>query len=533
MIGLHVKTLLGKTSLFLLLFGFCLARSATAALLPPVITVPPLSQTVQYNDSVTFSVVVVTDSTLTYQWLKNGVNISGATLSTYTIAHAQFSDQGTYSVQVVNSIGSATSSGATLTVHTPPSITSQPQSKLVAAGQNASFAVAVTGTSPFIYHWRFNGVQLAAGTGSALSLTNVQPADAGGYTVVVANSYGAITSAVATLTLGFIPSISTQPKDQWVVTNNNASFWVVASGTATLGYQWRLAGTPLAGATKSTLSVNNVQTANAGSYTVVVTNSLGSVTSAVANLILGAPAYVITDPQRLTVTQGQAAFFSVTAGGTAPCYYQWRSSGAIIPGATNSTLVLTNVQPTDAGTYKVTVSNPWGSDTSVPASLTVNTPPSITTQPQSQAVAAGQGASLSVVASGVPSVSYQWNFNGTPLPGATGSSLALGPVQTNNAGNYFVVVTNSIGSVTSAVAALTVISPTPVTPPTLASPGMTSTGFTFQLSVPAGSTCVILASTNFQDWTPISTNFSDTGTIVFTDTDAPNYSARFYRALLQ
>jgi hypothetical protein len=264
-----------------------------------------------------------------------------------------------------------------------------------------------------------------------------------------------------------------------------------------------------------------------------VTNSLGSVTSAVANLILGAPAYVITDPQRLTVTQGQAAFFSVTAGGTAPCYYQWRSSGAIIPGATNSTLVLTNVQPTDAGTYKVTVSNPWGSDTSVPASLTVNTPPSITTQPQSQAVAAGQGASLSVVASGVPSVSYQWNFNGTPLPGATGSSLALGPVQTNNAGNYFVVVTNSIGSVTSAVAALTVISPTPVTPPTLASPGMTSTGFTFQLSVPAGSTCVILASTNFQDWTPISTNFSDTGTIVFTDTDAPNYSARFYRALLQ
>ena len=82
---------------------------------------------------------------------------------------------------------------------------------------------------------------------------------------------------------------------------------------------------------------------------------------------------------------------------------------------------------------------------------------------------------------------------------------------------------------TSAVATLTVANP----PPLLSAAGVTATGFTFQLSVPPGTNYVIFASINLTDWTPISTNVAQAGSVAFTDTSASNYPVRFYRAMLQ
>jgi Immunoglobulin domain len=161
------------------------------------------------------------------------------------------------------------------------------------------------------------------------------------------------------------------------------------------------------------------------------------------------------------------------------------------------------------------------------ATLTVLVPAGITTQPQSQAVVQGQNALFSVVASGDAPLSYQWSLNGTVLSGATSSTLALTNVQTTDAGSYTVVVTNPWSSVPSAAEMLTVMNP-----PSLAAAAMASNAFTFQLSVPAGHTYVILASTNLQDWTPVYTNVALTGSVVLTDPGATNYSKRFYRAVL-
>src|ERR1019366_5068480 len=160
---------------------------------------------------------------------------------------------------------------------------------------------------------------------------------------------GSVTSAVATLTVLVPPGITTQPQSLTVTQGQSASFSVVASGTAPLSYQWSLNGTALSGATSSTLTLTNVPTTYAGSYAVVVTNVAGSVTSAVATLTVLVPPGITTQPQSLTVTQGQSASFSVVASGTAPLSYQWSLNGTDLPGATSSTLTLNNVQPTDAG----------------------------------------------------------------------------------------------------------------------------------------------------------------------------------------
>ena len=113
---------LQKAAICLILLGLLLPKPCSAASPPPIITVQPLSQSVLLNDSVTFSVVATSGTSMSYQWRKNGANISGATLSSYTIASVKTTDAGTYSVKITNAGGSATSSGATLTVAGPGSI---------------------------------------------------------------------------------------------------------------------------------------------------------------------------------------------------------------------------------------------------------------------------------------------------------------------------------------------------------------------------------------------------------------------------
>ena len=258
------------------------------------------------------------------------------------------------------------------------------------------------------------------------------------------------------------PTITTQPASQTVTVGGTASFSVTATGTAPLAYQWKFNGTSISGATSSTYSITNVQTSNAGNYTVTVSNSAGSVTSSTATLTVNstvtAPS-ITSQPTSQTVTVGGTASFSVTATGTAPLAYQWKFNGTSISGATNSTYSITNVQTSNAGNYTVTVSNSAGSVTSNTATLTVNsttTAPSITSQPASQTVAVGGTASFSVTATGTAPLAYQWKFNGTSISGATSATYSISNVQTSNAGNYTVTVSNSAGSVTSNTATLTV-----------------------------------------------------------------------------
>lgn len=148
--------------------------------------------------------------------------------------------------------------------------------------------------------------------------------------------------------------------------------------------------------------------------------------------------------------------FSVNATGTAPLAFQWRKDSQPLSDATNSTLTLTNVQPADAGIYSVVVSNAAGTNTSSGATLTVNVPPSISTQPQSQTVNSGATVSFTVFASGTAPLAYQWRTNGVDLAGATGQTLTLTNVTTANAGSYTVRVSNAGGNVVIGPAILTV-----------------------------------------------------------------------------
>ncbi len=260
----------------------------------PAITTQPASQTVNAGATVIFRVSATGTAPLSYQWMKGGANISGATAATLTLSSVTTASAGSYAVKVSNSAGSVTSAAATLTVSvviSAPTITSQPAGQTVNAGASVSFTVGAAGTAPLSYQWMKGGANISGATAATLTLSSVTTASAGSYAATVSNSAGSATSAAATLTVNAVgaPTIATQPVSQTVTAGANVTFTVGATGTAPLSYQWMKNGTGISGATAATLTLNSVTTADAGSYTVQVSNSAGSATSAAAVLTVNPP----------------------------------------------------------------------------------------------------------------------------------------------------------------------------------------------------------------------------------------------------
>lgn len=170
------------------------------------------------------------------------------------------------------------------------------------------------------------------------------------------------------------------------------------------------------------------------------------------------PPQITQHPQSVTTNAGALVRFDVAATGTPLPTYQWFFNTDVLLGQTNATLQLSAVQPDQAGEYFVVASNPSNSVTSSIATLTVLTfPPTITKQPTDVTTFQGSIASFNVQADGTAPISFQWFFQGIPLPGKTHLTLTLNNVQFTNAGEYLVVVSNPYGSATSAVATLTVL----------------------------------------------------------------------------
>ncbi|MEO7297656.1 MAG: DUF4623 domain-containing protein [Verrucomicrobiota bacterium] len=172
------------------------------------------------------------------------------------------------------------------------------------------------------------------------------------------------------------PLVSTQPANQLVTKGSDATFSVGATG-GTLTYQWRksLGGTnsilPIAGATSSTLTITNVGTNDVRYfYSVVTSNANGSVGSAAATLTISAP-YFVTEPTNQFAVQGSHPVFTAAASGAPTLTFQWQFNSVNIPGATTASYTNFNVTTASEGVYQLVVSNPFGSVTSAPVTLTV------------------------------------------------------------------------------------------------------------------------------------------------------------------
>ena len=430
----------------------------------PAISSQPASVVAVFGSNATFSVTISGTSTLpvTYQWYKDGTAINEANLSSITITPITPADLGPYQVVITNLFGSVTSSLASLS-GTAPAITAQPTNVSTAFGSSVTFSVTATGSQPLYYQWYKDGEEIPGANLRYIYLPSVTNTDAGIYAVIISNEIDQVISSNATLAVGVAPSITNQPQSQTVIQGQTVIFTVGAASPTPLTYQWFINGSKLSLATNATYGITNVQTSQAGTYAVVVSNLAGSVTSANAVLIVNAPPLITAQPQRKNIAVGNSVTFSVGLSGTAPFGYEWLTNGVMDPSGTNSYYSLSNVGFANAGSYVVVVTNIAGSVTSTPAILVVGYPPVLTNQPQSQEITQGQTAIFAAGATGTVPLNYQWIENGSALTGITNSTFVISNAQGSDSGTYSVTVFNLFGSTSSTNAVLTVDTPPVIT----------------------------------------------------------------------
>ena len=273
-----------------------------------------------------------------------------------------------------------------------PAITTQPANQAVTAGGAASFTVAASGTPAPAFQWQKNGAAITGATSATYMIASSVASDAGNYTAVATNSAGTATSSVATLTVNpaaIAPAITTQPVNVTVTAGGPASFTVAASGTPAPTFQWKKDGVNIAGASSTTYTIASTVAGDAGSYTVVATNSGGNATSAAATLTVNAvatlPAFTLA-PVGATVTVGKATTFSAVANGSPAPALQWQGSAdggtswsnlsndSTYSGVATGTLALSNTLATMTDIqYRCVATNSAGSASSSAATLVILT----------------------------------------------------------------------------------------------------------------------------------------------------------------
>jgi hypothetical protein len=485
----------------------------------PAIVFPPVTQTVMAGGAASFSVTARGTPAPAPQWYFDGTEEPNATNSTLTITNVSLTNAGTYYVVLTNGNGAVTSQVATLDVTAPIlastgsiggltnsilGLTTNPPTQTTLLNSNLYFSDLSFG--PLGELFAMARISQAQGTSnvvvdalydidtqtwSASSIGDFQTNAVNGQTVPIGMAFSP--SGILYASLG---------SNLYTVDVQTAQGTKVGSfpgGTAVGGIAFAPNGTLYGGETNlyiinpTNASVTDVGTLHGVSASVVAdmkygsdgflyfcdggadgnlyrlnpTNALVSVAENFASTLTGlafvpVPTVLVAQPSNEYAVSGSAATFSADATGAAPLAYQWYFDNEAIRGATNSAFTIAKAVARNNGSYYVVVSNELGPVTSSIVTLTAYTPPTITRPPKAEVITAGQTISLSVTATGTP-LAYQWQFNGTNLPGETAASLTIRGAQGNDAGVYTVLVSNPFSATpVSASASVTVKLLTPI-----------------------------------------------------------------------
>ncbi|HEY3756640.1 MAG TPA: immunoglobulin domain-containing protein [Opitutaceae bacterium] len=402
----------------------------------PVIVEQPLSYQLEPGAQRDLQITTAySPVTPTYQWYLNGTALPDGNDALYRIFNATSAAAGTYTVEVTNAAGTVTSIPATVTVggSVAPTIYVQPASQTVNDGAALYLRVGVYGSGPLTYQWYLNGTALPESDVPGYTVYAASSGDAGNYTVTIANGAGSVTCATAVVTVlpSVAPAITTQPAGgSCPIDADETTLFVSATGSGAFTYQWYLNGVAVPNATSTSLAFAPYSDADAGTYTVTVTNAQGlSVTSDPAvEVTSSAPAAVpafFQQPAGQTVVAGaplSMVSHAFSSYADSSLTYQWMLNGTAIANGTQNVYSVPNASAADAGVYTCVCTSPGGDVTSAAANVVVlsTVAPTFLLQPVGAALNLSDEIELSAGASGTPSPTYQWYQGGVALPNATG-----------------------------------------------------------------------------------------------------------------
>jgi Immunoglobulin I-set domain len=433
----------------------------------PVITAQPVSTSVVAGATANFIAGANGLPAPTVQWQvsTNGgtsyTAVAGANSTGLSFTTTAAQNGNLYEAVFTNSVGSVTTSAATLTVTTAPVITTNPTNVTATAGTNATFTAAATGLPTPTVQWQVstNGgttfTNLAGATSTTLTLSAVTVAMSGNqYKAVFTNSAGTATSTAATLTVNPGITITTNPLAQTITAGTTATFTAAATGTPTPTVQWMVStngGTSFSavpGATSTTLSFTTAAGQNGNLYEAVFTNTNGSTTTTAAALTVDFAPTITMNPVNLTVGNGDAATFTAAANGNPAPTVQWfvsTNGGAAynaIGGATSTTLSFTAAAAQSGNLYEAVFTNSVTNSTTTPALLTVTGASNVSvaiTNPSTTPFSLGTGGIINfaaTIANGAAGTGVNWSVSGV-----AGGNSTVGTITASTMGGALATYT--------------------------------------------------------------------------------------------
>ena len=336
---------------------------------PLTITTQPQSKLVAKGEAVTFNVAAASASPISYRWLKDNGNITGATADSYTVPTAALTDAGGYQAVLESGDGAATSDVAKLGV-----VDTFVPSSSGTAGSTVSLTVAANVPVGTTFQWKrentlltnattSSGGLISGATAASLMITKFSANEMGSYTCTITFNSQTIVTQAASLTIAVLPVVLTQPKSRIVNEGASVTFTAAATVSASVTYQWTWNGANISGATAASFTLPSAGLPLAGEYRCKLTNGGGTTTTNAAKLVV-----VKTSNQPVNVLASGKLGLSVVVAAptTATPVYLWRKDtvaipngalpdGAVVSGATTNSLIITNMGLTETGTYTCTV----------------------------------------------------------------------------------------------------------------------------------------------------------------------------------
>lgn len=476
----------------------------------PFVTRQPVPQSKFSGQAASFNPGAIGQPPISYQWRLNGTNLPGATSRKLLLTNVGLASAGEYILQASNQLGVTISRAAILTVNTsaPVLLAQSALNQIALLGTNITLNVSAVGSLPMTYQWQLNGTNLSNATNASLNLASFQVPDEGLYTVIVQNPFGS-TNANMSLAAGDLGGALNARSMPWWSSYNLPWYWQTAQsiythdgiagarsraplgvpselysavdGPGTLTFWWKRAGFPedsycfqVDGVPQACLGADIYGDSDwqqpliyipAGSHQLTWSftrtsqyhNSWQAGYLDEVSFTPGATLpFFSTTPTNIAVLATGGTTFTAAATGTPPLSYQWQFNGLDMADATNSTLSLSGLQATNAGNYTVQAINPYGTNSATAALNVIPVPPKITQQPKNQRVPPGGNSLFQVAATGSTPFTYQWQFNGNNIDGATNTTLSIQGVNWTHAGTYQAIVVNSAGSTNSLPVKLTV-----------------------------------------------------------------------------
>lgn len=437
----------------------------------------PVAVTVCDQENATFS-VQATGTELTYQWLFNGLPISGATAPVFTLTPADLNDDGLYSVRVAGRCNTITTTPVRLTVNRITRIVENLRDTSICKGEDVIIRVVADGTN-LQYEWFKDNIRIPGATSDTLRIISADPisyAASGFYYARVTGTCGIEQTRVAIINVNR-PTEATiiEPRNK-VEYGGSTVVFEAETNTADASFEWFKDNVRLqddgriVGTNTNTLIINNATDQDeSNNYVVRVSGRCGVAESRAASLNIITPDLIIVEqPADVVVCEGEPVALSVTVDTQVPnptLQYQWFRDGSPVNGATTRILSIAAATASDAGTYTVTVTEAKNGITvnSGNAVVEVRTAPELTVQAAAGACEGEAYAMVAAVANIYEGTTYQWLFNGEEITGATSSTLVIPAVSESSVGDYTVTVSNECGSVTSEAVNFEIYGPTVIT----------------------------------------------------------------------